>query len=240
MTSPTANDQGTSVMARLKAETADQHHRAERHPFMGALMRGQLSHAEYAQRLEQMLLVHRALERSLRNAQSRHAWASVIHAEQFIEGHLLADIAHFAGSPAPSLRPATARLIKEIHRAENHTPIRLLGMHYVTEGSKNGAVFIARALRHAYRLAPGQGDRSLDPYGSDQRAKWLAFKDAVDALPLSPLDHDEMVHAARTMFDGITAIAEEAWSQIAPVVHRRAADAAAIHVIPRTPAHQPS
>jgi hypothetical protein len=45
-------------MARLKTETLEHHMRAERHPFMAAMIQGRLPVASYAEHLQQMLLVH--------------------------------------------------------------------------------------------------------------------------------------------------------------------------------------
>jgi heme oxygenase len=204
-----------SIMARLKAETQELHTTAERHPFMASMIRGQLTHAQYAMHLEQMLLVHQVLEGALARAISTQPWGKAIHPEQFIERHLLADLAHFGGSSTPRAASATTALIARIEQAEREQPLMLLGMHYVTEGSKNGAVFIARALRGAYQLPPGVGDRSLDPYGPEQRAKWASFRTAVDALTLCDADCATVIDGANTMFRSITAMAEEAWSRMA-------------------------
>ncbi|NNG17900.1 MAG: hypothetical protein HKM89_15600, partial [Gemmatimonadales bacterium] len=50
------------IMATLKAATAEQHHRAERHEFQQMMVRGTLPREVYADWLGQMLHVHRGLE----------------------------------------------------------------------------------------------------------------------------------------------------------------------------------
>jgi len=223
----TASTDRPSIMARLKAETLEHHMRAERHPFMAAMIQGRLPVASYCEHLQQMLLEHEAIESALERARSMHAWASVIEPWQFQAENLKADIAHFGGTITPVAGDAARRLIDRIREAEHTHPIELLGMHYVTEGSKNGAVFIARVLRKAYELPPGQGDRSLDPYGPAQRERWAWFKQAVDALPLGPAEHEAVIEGAKAMFDGITGIAEDQWQSAAHAETKPAASSRA-------------
>lgn len=223
----TASTDRPSIMARLKTETLEHHMRAERHPFMAAMIQGRLPVASYAEHLQQMLLVHEGIESALDRARSTHSWASVIEPWQFQADNFRADIAHFGGTITPVAADATQRLIDRIREAEHARPIELLGMHYVTEGSKNGAVFIARVLRKVYNLTPGEGDRSLDPYGPAQRERWAWFKQAVDGLPLTPADREAVIEGAKAMFDGITAIAEEQWQRAAHAEMKPAASSPA-------------
>lgn len=196
------------VMARLKAETAGQHSTAESRPFQRRLVAGTVSVAEYGQWLGQMLLVHRALESRLRPLAVADARvASVITEDQYREPGLLADLLDLGIDPG-LMEPSagTTALIAEVVRA---TPLHLLGMHYVLEGSTNGNRYIARSLRKALSIAVGHGDRYLDPYGDGQREKWAAFKAAMDRIEWNAADADTIVAGAVSMFDGISALSAD-------------------------------
>ena len=70
-----------SVGERLRTETRDLHTRAEKGPFQAALLAGRLPREHYERNLEQMLLVHRALEARLR-ASTNDAIRAIVTEEQ--------------------------------------------------------------------------------------------------------------------------------------------------------------
>ena len=200
-----------TVMERLKAETQDLHDAAEGHAFQKAMFSGRLPREQYARNLGQLYLVHRAIEGRLRAARAQHAAiASVVKDEQFQEPHLLADLAFYGTDPA-SVRPtpATARLLASIDDAAQRQPLALLGHWYVLEGSKNGASFLAKALRRAYSLPEGKGDRHIDPYGPELRAKWQSFKDGMNSVGFRENEADTLIEGAREMFEAIARIGDD-------------------------------
>ncbi len=187
---------------KLKDGTWDLHSQAEKQPFQQNLVKGQVSRDAYGGWLAQMLLVHSALEKRLRTlCDNDPRVAAVVSDEQYQEPYLLADLAALGYDRPATALERTARLIETI---ENAAAIRLLGYHYVLEGSNNGNAFIARAVRPALGLEPGSGDRYLDPYGERQRAVWGAFKTAIDEQAFSEDEQTAMVEAAREMFAGIS------------------------------------
>lgn len=200
-----------SVMTLLREGTSDLHTRAETHDFQKSLVSGRISREAYAAYLQQMLLVHRALESALRAAQDRvPAIARVVTAEQFQEPYLLEDLAFYdAPTTGYAPTPGTAALIERIQRDAQQQPLALLGHHYVLEGSNNGNRFIARAIRKAFGLTGDAGVRYLDPYGERQRDVWSAFKTEMDAQGFTEPDGAILLDAAKAMFQGITAISED-------------------------------
>jgi len=199
-----------SLMTRLKEETWGLHTRAEKHPLQASIVRGQLPRAQYAEHLGQMLLVHRALEKHLaRLVEMDERVGSVVRSEQFQEPYLLDDLSHFGGSTEPDPLPATLALIDKFHSEASARPLFLLGAHYVLEGSNNGNRFIAKAVRPAYGLEPGKGDRYLDPYGDEQPAKWGAFKAAMEAAEFSGEDQQTILDGANAMFEGMIAMFDD-------------------------------
>lgn len=198
------------VMERLKSETAARHEAAEHHPFQRALAAGQLPREQYIANLGQLYLVHRALENALRAAAPRvPAILKIVLPYQYQEQYLAEDLAFLAAGSTPAASPATSRITAEIARAASDSPVRLLGMHYVLEGSKNGAKYFCRNVQRAYSLAPGAGTRYLDPYGDQQRAYWARFKTDMTDAGFTQAEADELVAGAADMFDAIAAIGDD-------------------------------
>lgn len=197
---------GRPLGQRLREDTRDLHTQAEKSTFQALMVKGELPKAVYVEGLGQMLLMHRALEAKLRDARAESpALAAIVTDQQFREAHIERDLAHFGVDQAnitPS--PATAEFVASL---EGATPMQLLGMHYVLEGSNNGNRFIARAVAGAYRL-DGAGLAFLMPHGEQQPAVWEAFKAAMAEQDFTEAEMDEVVAAAKHMFHAIIAIHE--------------------------------
>lgn len=201
MTTATAS----TLMERLKLETAAMHADAESHIFQKNLAKGLLPRDAYIAWLGQMLLIHRALEARLRDLCAKNpAAAKAVKEIQHQEPYLREDLAYF-GADADAIEPlaATKRLVATIEKSTAADPLTALGFHYVLEGSNNGNKFIARAMQKALALTPGAGLRYLDPYADDQRAVWQAFKDDMNSIEFTSAQQDAIVGAAKAMFAAI-------------------------------------
>ncbi len=204
----------TSVMSRLKAETSEHHTRAEGKALQRAMIQGGLERPVLADFFEQLWLVHSALEAEIDRHRDAEPMLRVVPDEQRHTPRLEEDLRHFGRAGcARTAGESTGRLIEAITADGRACPASLLGMHYVLEGSMNGNRYIAAALRKSLGLTPGNGDRYLDPYGEQQRPKWLAFRAEVDALAWTPEKADAAVAAAARMFDGIGEISDEVWAK---------------------------
>lgn len=201
----TASIAAPGTMLTLRNDTAEQHRLAEQQEFQQQMVRGVLPRSDYIRWLGQMLHLHAFLEARLDElVTSRPALAGLFDEDRRKVPALQRDLAHF-GSPAgePPLA-VTAALIEEIRLLAETRPLALLGVYYVLEGSTNGSRYIARRVRPAYGLAPGQdGAAYLEPYGEDQPARWAAFKVEMDRVPLVAAELRELVAAARMTFDAI-------------------------------------
>jgi heme oxygenase len=197
-------------MERLKADTADLHREAEGAEFQQRMVAGLLSREDYISWLGQMLHVHTGLEAQLRRLCATDPRFAPITPEQFQEPYLVEDLTTFGVDPATiHARPAVARLLERIAREAESEPLRLLGYHYVLEGSNNGNRFVARRLRPALGLEPGAGDRYLDPYGEAQVERWRQFKDDMTGVGFTDAEIDLLVAAARDMFAAIRDLSGE-------------------------------
>ncbi|MBD3163027.1 MAG: hypothetical protein GF346_11460 [Candidatus Eisenbacteria bacterium] len=202
---------GNGIMNRLREETRALHDRTENGGFQTLLMAGKLPREAYVDSLGQLLQVHRILEEHLGRLAKKHpAFREVVRVDCFQEPQLLADLRHFGRTPAsigPS--PATRRFVTWIETLARETPIALLGVFYVLEGSKNGGRFIARAVTKAYALEGRAGVAYLDPHGEEQKPLWQDFKRRMEALDLGASDQEEIVRAACETFAAIGRIYEE-------------------------------
>jgi len=200
---PSATASGT--MLTLRKETAEQHRLAEQQEFQQQMVRGTLPRSDYIRWLGQMLHLHAFLEPQLENLiASQPVLAGLFEEDRRKVPALRRDLAHFGSLAEEPPLPATSALIEEIRRLAALRPLALLGVYYVLEGSTNGSRYIARKIRPAYGLAPGQdGAAFLEPYGEDQPARWAAFKAEMERVPLDAEELRELVAAARMTFDAI-------------------------------------
>jgi heme oxygenase len=199
-----------STMQQLRDSTRAEHDRAEHHAFQQAMFKGELSRESYIAWLGQMYLVHEALEKALRRAAGDHeAIETVVRDYQYQVPYLQQDLEFFGVDPAAiEPLPAVQRFISSIAEAGDD-PLRLLGLHYVLEGSNNGSRFIARHVARAYQLSTGQGLRYLDPYGDRQRAYWMAFKNDMGTIHFTSEDNARLIDAAREMYRTVAALADD-------------------------------
>ena len=199
---------GSGVMTTLKTATAEHHHRAEKHEFQQMMVRGALSREAYAEWLGQMLQVHRGLEEHLAKLVASYpAVGAVFDDDRRKVPFLLADLAFYQARADAEPVPATSRFLAYLDTLAADSPLALLGVFYVLEGSTNGARFIARRLRTAYDLpADGGGAAYVDPYGDAQPRRWQEFKDEMEQLALGEADIRIITRAAQETFDAIGAV----------------------------------
>ncbi len=198
----------TDIMTRLRDETADLHQRAESQTFQQRMFQGALSRPEYSAWLGQMWLVHRALEAALESVRDGDARFTAVGPHHSKVGRLAEDLAA-VGASRPGPLPATARLLARIEAAAREEPLRLLGYHYVLEGSTNGNRILARRLLPALGLEAATAGRYLDPYGDRQREVWARFKAEMQEVAFSPAEQDLLVDAARELFAAIAELSGE-------------------------------
>jgi heme oxygenase len=194
-----------TITERLKAASAELHHQAEHALFTRELFKGRRPIADYAALLQQMRLIHDALETALTT--DDHPSTRDVFDDAQRKTHLLKqDLEDLGAHEAPIALPATAAFIKRI---ESASPLWRLGVHYVLEGSTNGNAFVAKSIRKAYDLEGDTATHYLDPYGSNQRSNWLAFKHRLDTLDFSELDQQTLIDADLATFRAIIDIHEQ-------------------------------
>ncbi|MBX3354559.1 MAG: biliverdin-producing heme oxygenase [Phycisphaeraceae bacterium] len=210
-----------TLSARLREATAEQHTRAEKHGVQQALVRGKAEPRLYAAWLCAMRGLHEPFEARLDAARRLPGFAAVIEDHHFRVSNIDEDLDALAvimrqsgaeanatgrsGLPGPRSQAAWAAIDAMIEI----DPALVIGPFYVLEGSTNGGRFIAQAIRRALPLPPNAGTRYLDPHGDLIRERWARTKAAIDALPLTPSQHDGIVAAAQKTFDMVTTLMDE-------------------------------
>lgn len=197
----------------LRESTRAAHQDAEKRPLNRALARGSISREAWVKHLEQLLLLHRALERRIdRSPRTDACWRTIADPARRRTPDLEADLAFYGGSPAPAAGPATQAALAAI---ESATDDETIGMAYVIEGSTNGGRFLVRSLCRALSLDPTTGGtRALDPYGDAQPERWSSFKAALQAEPLDPERFDRIRRGADLMFGIVGDVADQFWQEV--------------------------
>ena len=195
-----------SLADHLKEATATAHRDAEQRELQRQLVQGTLEETALTAYLEQLRLLHGALERHVAAQPAVAGWLQwsddYHHSER-----LAADLAALDAAGAHPAVPETTALLTDIDKAIAAEPAALVGFLYVLEGSMNGNRFIVRALKHG-----PMGARCpfayFDPYGEAQRERWGQFRGCIDAAPLDETQQRAVHAAADRMFAGIGAVSD--------------------------------
>lgn len=189
-------------------------------PEQDNIMKGTLPKFKYVANLGQRYLLQRGFEAHLdQHRISNRKLASVVTDDQFHAPKAAADLRFFGVDPE-RVEPvaSTVAMLNFFAEVAAANPADLLAIHYVIEGSNNGARYIARAVRSAYGLQTIDGTWHLDPYGEGLRARWKAVGDAINALEFSEEDIARMVLLGRRTFHFMNAIAAESYALPEPAL----------------------
>ena len=168
------------LLERLKTETSQSHAQLESHVGLATTLQ-QHEHQlwlfyGFVSALEDRLLELLGPDDPIVSGRGKTDW-------------LAADLAfcgwnatRIATIPRPAaLPPLTSRL-------------EALGVAYVIEGSTLGGQFISRHLETTLGLCDGQGYRYFQSYGTDVRARWVAFRE--ELMQASSPENDAIIIAA--------------------------------------------
>lgn len=202
------------MSARFKQGHADLHEQAEQGTIPAAMASGTITREQYIALLRTEYPVHLALDERLRAAKQGHTLlAELVDDQTLMSGFYAQDLAHFGIDPnTVEPTPAASEVIELIHAIEREHPIALLAFHYVRFGASNGNRYVAKRIRPALGLESvdsAPGTKHLDPFGSDQRALWDAFKAKLDGAPLTEDERLLLVATARQVFTAIMSLHAE-------------------------------
>lgn len=178
------------------------------------IMKGTLPKFKYINNVKQRYLLQKGFEEVL--AEYRHkdeCLEAVVTDEQFHADKAAEDLRFFGIDPA-SVEPvaATTEMISFFRKTAERNPRLLLASHYTIEGSNNGAMYIAQAVKKAYNLEGVDGTYHMQPYGNEIRAKWKAFGESFNACDISDDLMIDMIQVGRDTFHHMNKVMNEAYA----------------------------
>lgn len=216
-----ATDAGTDAgpagfAARIRAATADAHRGAERSPYLGALVSGQLPLADYGR----LVVQHRAIYAAIEAANA--AMASDGVAAAFVDDGIerlpaLDRDLHAVLGPdwrscdEATLVPATREYVARIEEVAARWPAGWVGHHYVRYlGDLSGGLFLRGAIERAYGIDASSGTAFYDfPNVPDPDAWKQAYRSALDDAPWSADEQDRIIDEILAAYDWNTRLLEE-------------------------------
>lgn len=201
---------GDSLSARLKAATADLHHKVE--------------HGSEVNRRIVMKIRGDGSDAEAQRAAYRNAYIAFLVAAYGFEHAALTAVREFALVATPDMQgypaehvDASALIRDDIEKltgesnslaAPDDFPkissiAQLAGVEYVRRGSRNGNAYIAHAVRGNLGLGPDDGAAFLNLDNGQTKPNWERFKNWLDALELSEQDQNIAIAAAMETFRAI-------------------------------------
>ena len=184
----------STIMERLKSETAHYHRQVEQNDYAKAIMNQTVSLEEYKEYLAKFYGFLKPLEE---HALEQPFWKSTgLDYEIRGKATLLENDLRNLGSSDDE--------IKQLPRCEElpdiSSPARLFGYLYVIEGSTNGGQIITKRLSQFLPIDAGRGLEYFNAYGSETRTRWAEFMEQLVQFAHSEEEQNEMVHTASETF----------------------------------------
>ncbi|KLU54359.1 heme oxygenase [Paenibacillus sp. VT-400] len=184
----------TTIMERLKSETAHYHRQVEQNPYAKAIMNQTVTIEEYRTYLEKFYGFLKPLEDQ---AVLLPFWEST-ELDIEIRGKavlLEKDLRNLGASEEEISQLPLCEELPDIS-----TPARLFGYLYVIEGSTNGGQIMTKRLSQFLPIEADRGLEYFNAYGSETRTRWSEFTGLLQRSISNPEDHDNMVHSASETF----------------------------------------
>jgi heme oxygenase (biliverdin-producing, ferredoxin) len=205
---PVHATESLDVAALVRAASADDHRAAETRGFITALMGGELSLDEYTRYLAQLAWVYEALEERGTRVGDPAVFDPALARMDAIDADLAALGAsdwRDAHAPLPETAAYAAHL-----RAIADDDVRYLAHHYTRYlGDLSGGQAIASLVARHYGAMPEQLRFSRFDVADDGVVRYKrGYREAMNALALSPGEVDVLIAEVRTSFRMNSAIFE--------------------------------
>lgn len=201
MTQAVTKDDGgtrleTGLSVRLREATAHAHETAEHSPFMEDLLSGRSGPEAFVALTGQLRHVYAALESACRAHADDPRLAPLLDTRLERLGRLDADLAAL-GRQCPVALSATRDYVERVGACD---PVRLVAHHYTRYlGDLSGGQVIPTMLRRHYGLDEGMTFYRFESVGKVKPYK-DAYRDALDALPLTEAETGALVDEAVDAF----------------------------------------
>ncbi|MDO7908309.1 biliverdin-producing heme oxygenase [Paenibacillus sp. JX-17] len=183
----------TSIMERLRDETAPYHDQVERNRYAKGIMSQDITQEDYRIYLEKFHGFMKPLEAK---AAAQAASESGMDLDIRAKTPLLEQDLRYLGLTEEQIQqlPECGSL------PDMSIPARLLGCFYVMEGSTLGGQIITRQLMKFMPLTAEQGIQYFNGYGEQTRDRWGEFRELVLSKCVTVEEEEAAVDAAKETF----------------------------------------
>lgn len=196
--------QATVITESLQAATYDQNVRIGTLAFFKT---DQLDPVSYAALLRALLNVYGSFEYALSHTGDpvvQQIWGRDLHKQALLQHDASVVAAH--AEPVPATEVSAEVLAEHLRMRASQNPRSLLGSAYALATWYMGGPETCAHLARALHLPNEAGMSFLASFDSWGQYHWSQFADQIEAVPLNPEGHQQIVSAAREVLDGIEQI----------------------------------
>jgi heme oxygenase (biliverdin-producing, ferredoxin) len=195
----------TNLSTRLREGTKKAHTMAENVGFVKCFLKGTVEKNSYRNLVSNLYFVYSALEEEMKN-HCNHDVISKIYFPELNRKHSLEhDLNYYYG---PNWRnqitpsPAAQAYVKRIHELSAQSPELLIAHSYTRYlGDLSGGQILKNIAQRAMRLADGVGTSFYEFEAiPDEKEFKVLYRQALDNLPVSESDVDQIVEEANSAF----------------------------------------
>jgi heme oxygenase len=196
-----------SIAMMLREGTAGKHQETETVPYIRAIFRGGLDPQTYTYQLESLYYVYECMEGLFVSLKDHPVLKNLYFPELFRANSLSQDLAFFVDNFQCHLRgkisPKTQSYIDHIGTVAKEKPILLAAQAYVRYlGDLSGGQAIKKVLAKTFQLEGSLGTHFYEfPEIQDHQAFKGIYRNALDQLPLSETEKQDLVEEAKKVFD---------------------------------------
>lgn len=203
------------LSALLRDGTREEHTRAERVAFVGAMARGTLSREDYRRLLAALHVVYTELESGLEAREGDPRVGPFANRALFRREALARDLAFFGGAPHAGVAAAAERYRARLRHVATEQPVLLVAHAYTRYlGDLSGGQILRRGIARGFGLEGMEGQAFYDFSAlGDPAAVKARFRQSLDELPLSTAEEDAVVREAKRAFSLNQALFEELGQQ---------------------------
>jgi heme oxygenase len=201
MANETATVQGQDTfMDRLKQTTAAAHAATEEIPFNAAILSRTLPRENFAAQVKGWGELHQAVETAL--SASDHPIVQQVWGKTGARADLLRDDLTHLGTPlaAANAQAVTDEFEGWISSLAADSPVGLLGVLYVFEGSQLGGMILKKPLSEMYDLTDEAGLKYYSVHGKAIMGHWGQYKAAMNEAVIEPADQQAAIDASIQTF----------------------------------------
>lgn len=195
-----------SLALKLREGTSQNHDQAEAAGFIRCFMKGVVEKESYAKHLESFYFVYSAMEEELEKHKSDPILSKIYFPELYRKESIEKDLAFFYGNSWKDKihsSKATQEYVNHIHASALKNAYLLVAHSYVRYlGDLSGGQILKKIAGRAMNLADTGGlDFYEFPKLTSPNDFKKAYREALDNLPISETEADEILQESRIVFD---------------------------------------